>query len=103
MDTSYDPYRFLYDTYGGERKKFHSFIMIARQFTDNFYGNINEETEIFENNFYNGTNELVKIFNQKCVICMENDSIYSFRRYGHMCLCESCYQPEITKCIVCRT
>ena len=39
MDVSYDPYRFLYDTYGGERKKFHSFIMIARQFTDEFYEN----------------------------------------------------------------
>ena len=119
MDVSYDPYRFLYDTCGGERKKFHSFIMIARQFTDDFYGNdeivnadqrsahivnINEEeNEIFENIFYNGTNELVKIFNQKCVICIENDSIYAFRQCGHLCLCENCYNSEITKCIVCRT
>ena len=39
MDVSYDPYRFLYDTCGGERKNFHSFIMIARQFTDEFYEN----------------------------------------------------------------
>ena len=69
MDVSYDPYRFLYDTCGGERKKFHSFIMIARQFTDEFYENeiemnvqdINGEYEII----INGTNELVKIFNQK--------------------------------------
>ena len=47
MDVSYDPYRFLYDTYGGERKKFHSFIMIARQFTDEFYENEEEEDKIF--------------------------------------------------------
>ena len=60
MDVSYDPYRFLYNTCGGERKNFHSFIMIARQFTDEFY-----ENDIFSN----GNNELVKIFNQKCVIC----------------------------------
>ena len=109
MDVSYDPYRFLYDTYGGERKKFHSFIMIARQFTDEFYENDeiemerNEEDEIFENKFYNGTNELVKFFNHKCVICLENNSIYAFRQCGHLCLCESCYNSEITKCIVCRT
>ena len=56
MNLSYDPYRFLYDTYGGERKKFHSFIMIANKFTDEFYENDeiemerNEEDEIFENN-----------------------------------------------------
>ena len=112
MDETYDPYEFLYDSNGGERIKFHSFIMIARQFTDRFYENDeiemerneeDEEDEIFENKFYNGTNELVKIFNQKCVICLENGSIYAFRQCGHLCLCENCYNSEITKCVVCRT
>ena len=116
MDESYEPYEFLYDTNEGERIKFHSFIMIARRYEDSYYERflndenneidqeeIDEEDVIFENKFYNGTNELVKIFNQKCVICIENDSIYAFRQCGHLCLCEVCYNSEITKCVVCRT
>ena len=74
---------FLYDTNEGERIKFHSFILIARRFEDNFYEENNEneieheineedeEDQTFEYKFYNGSNELVKIFNQKCVICLE--------------------------------
>ena len=117
MDESYEPYRFLYDSNEGERIKFHSFSLIAPRFDtneDDVYFNevnnenqidqeIDEEVEIFENKFYNGTNELLKIFNQKCVICLEKDSIYAFRQCGHLCLCEMCYNSEITKCVVCRT
>ena len=120
MDESYEPYRFLYDKNEGERNKFHSFIMIARRFEDNFYERIlngenneneidqeineeDDEDEIFENKFYNGTNEMVKIFNQKCVICLEIDSVYAFRQCGHLFLCEIWYNSEITKCVVCRT
>ena len=49
---------------------------------------------------------MVKIFNQKCVICYEKDSVYSFRQCGHQCTCEVCYQSrgnvDILKCDVCR-
>ena len=48
------------------------------------------------------SNEIVKIFNQKCVICLENDSVYAFRNCGHLCLCENCFDSKITKCVVCR-
>ena len=61
-----------------------------------------EEFNEDEGEIYNGTNEIVKIFNQKCVICLENDSIYAFRNCGHLCLCENCFDSKITKCVVCR-
>ena len=61
-----------------------------------------DENEIYENVFYRGTNEMVKIFNQKCVICLENDSVYAFRNCRHLCLCENCFDSKITKCVVCR-
>ena len=41
--------------------------------------------------YINGNNELVQMFNEKCVICLENDSIYAFRNCGHLTICESCY------------
>ena len=51
--------------------------------------------------------EVVKKFSQKCVICLERDSIYAFRQCGHQCICEQCYQNkgdiDILKCVVCRT
>ena len=56
----------------------------------------------YEEQIFNGTNEMVKIFNQKCVICLENDSVYAFRNCGHLCLCENCFDSNITKCVVCR-
>ena len=58
--------------------------------------------EVDENQIYNGTNEIVKIFNQKCVICLDKDSVYAFRNCGHLCLCENCFDSRITKYIVCR-
>ena len=34
-----------------------------------------KRNQTFKNKFHNGTNALVKIFNQKCVICLEEDSV----------------------------
>ena len=39
----------------------------------------------------------------KNVLYVENDSIYAFRKCGHLCLCQNCYNSGITKCIVCKT
>ena len=61
-----------------------------------------EEDEI---RYYNGTNEVLKIFNQKCIICLENDSDYACSQCGNQSICEHCYQSEgvTLKCVVCRT
>ena len=65
-----------------------------------------EKNDLIEIQYHNGNNEVVKIFNQKCVICYERDSVYSFRQCGHQCICEQCYQNkgdiDILKCVVCR-
>ena len=51
------------------------------------------ETEaLIETNYFNGDNEVVKIFNQKCVISYERYSVNPFRKCGHQCICEQCYQ-----------
>ena len=66
-----------------------------------------ENEDLIETNFYNGNNEVGKIFSQKCVICLEKDSIYAFRQCRHQCICEQCYQNkgdiDMLKCVVCRT
>ena len=64
-----------------------------------------ENIDIDEISFYNGNNELVKIFNEKCCICLENDSCYIFKKCGHRCICNSCYQigVKLPKCNICRT
>ena len=68
---------------------------------------VEEDENLIEPDYCNGNNEVVKIFNQKCVICLERDSIYAFRQCGHQCNCEQCYQNkgenDILKCVVCRT
>ena len=68
---------------------------------------IEEDDDVIETNYCNGNNEVVKIFNQKCVICLERDSVYAFRQCGLQCICEQCYQNrgdfDILKCVVCRT
>ena len=60
-----------------------------------------------ETPYLNGNNEVVKIFNQKCVVCLERDSVYAFRQCGHQCICEQCYENkediDILKCVLCRT
>ena len=66
-----------------------------------------EDENLIETPYLNGNDEVVKIFNQKCVICLERDSIYAFKQCGHQCNCEQCYQNkgdiDILKCFVCRT
>ena len=68
---------------------------------------ISDVEDEVETNYTNGNNDLVKIFNQKCVICLERDSVYEFRQCGHQCICEQCYQKrgviDMLKCVVCRT
>ena len=98
MDESYEPYEFLYNTSTGIELK--SLTLIATRFSDDEFEDLDEDLD--EDVIYNGTNEIVKIFNQKCVICLENDSIYAFRNCGHLWLCENCFDSKITKCVVCR-
>ena len=68
---------------------------------------VEENEDLIETQYFNGNNEVVKIFNQKCVICLEKDSVYAFRQCGHQCICVQCYQSkgdiDIIKCVVCRT
>ena len=65
-----------------------------------------QEENLVETTYLNGDNEVVKIFNEKCVICLERDSIYAFRECGHQCICQQCYENkgdvDILKCVVCR-
>ena len=68
---------------------------------------IEQEENVIETPPYlNGDNEVVKIFNEKCVICLERDSIYAFRECGHQCICQQSYgnkgDIDILKCVVCR-
>ena len=69
--------------------------------------NIQEDFDIHEIEYTHGDNEIVKVFNQKCVICLERESVYIFKQCGHQCKCEQCYQNkgdiDILKCVVCRT
>ena len=65
-----------------------------------------QEENLVETTYLNGNNEVVKIFNEKCVICLDRDSIYAFRECGHQCICQQCYDNkgdiDILKCVVCR-
>ena len=66
-----------------------------------------EDEDLIETKYLNGNNERVKIHNQKCVICLEKESIYAFTQCGHQCICQDCYENkgdiDILKCVVCRT
>ena len=57
-------------------------------------GVVEENEDLIKTIYTNGNNEMVKIFSQKCVICLERDSIYAFRQCGHLCICEQCYQNK---------
>ena len=65
-----------------------------------------QEENLVETTCLNGNNEVVKIFNEKCVICLDRDSIYAFRECGHQCICQQCYENKgdinILKSVVCR-
>jgi len=66
-----------------------------------------EEGVEIELEYTDGDNKVVKIFNQKCVICLERDSEYIFKKCGHQCICQECYHNkgniDILKCVICRT
>ena len=55
-------------------------------------GENEEDEDLIETRYLNGENEVVNIFNQKCVICLERDSVYAFRQCGHQCICQACYE-----------
>ena len=66
-------------------------------------GDENDETLI-----YNGNNELAKNFHEKkCINDLENDSIFAFRNFGHLSICESCYKntdsDNLKKCVICKS
>ena len=65
-----------------------------------------QEENLVETTCLNGNNEVVKIFDEKCVICLDRDSIYAFRECGHQCIFQQCYENKgdinILKCVVCR-
>ena len=68
---------------------------------------VQEDEDLIETQHLNGNNEVIKIFIQKCVVCLERDSVYAFRQCGHQCICKQCYRNrgdiDILKCVVCRT
>ena len=91
-----------------EYSQIHSFDFDIEDYTEEVENDLlAEEDEEVETIYYIGTNEVVNIFNQKCVICYEKDSVYSFRQFGHQCICEQRYQNrggnDILKCVFCRT
>ena len=48
---------------------------------------------------------MVKIFIQKCVISLDNPSVFAIRQCGHQCICEDCWtdsRVQLIKCAVCR-
>ena len=114
-NTSLDPYDYHLQKCGIdffknlERNLIHSFCSGHGEDIENEDDNDDGlvEEDVVETQYFNGKNEVVKIFNQKCVICYERESVYAFRRCGHQCICEQCYQNkgdiDILKCVVCRT
>ena len=81
-----------------EHTQIHSFYLDSEEnaeYEDDVW--VEEDVEIddlIETQYLNGNNEVVKIFNQKCVICLERDSVFAFRQCGHQCISEQCYQKR---------
>ena len=48
---------------------------------------VEEDGDLIETQYLNVNNEMVKNFFQKCVICLERDSDYAFRKSDHQCIC----------------
>ena len=101
--------------YHVERCSINSFKKIEYSIIHTYYPNREDDDDddnddddivIETPEYHNGDNEVVKIFNEKCVICLEQDSIYAFRLCGHQFICQQCNDNEcniiILKCIVCR-
>ena len=68
---------------------------------------VDGDEALIETRYLIGNKEVVKVLNQKCVICLERDSIYASRQCGNQCICQDCFENkgdfDILKCIVCRT
>ena len=56
---------------------------------------VEEGVNIHELEYTDGSNEVVEIFKQKCVLCLERDSDYVFKRCGHQCICEECFKIKV--------
>ena len=95
---SLDPYDFHLEKCGIdsfnqlERSLFHTFWSGHGEVIDDDL--VEEEINIHEIEYTLGDNEIVKVFNQKCVICLELESVYIFKQCGHQCICEQCYQNK---------
>ena len=111
-DYSLDPFDYHVQKCGGDSfKKIESSLIhsywLNREEDDDDDDNVIEQENLIEiPEYLNGDNEVVKIFNEKCVICLEQDSIYAFRLCGHQCICQQCYENkgniDKLKCVVCR-
>ena len=107
---SLDPFDYHVQKCGGNSFKKIEFSLIhsywLNQDEDDDDDVIEQENLIEKPAYLNGDNEIVKIFNEKCVICLECDSIYAFRKCGHQCICQQCYENKgdinILLCVVCR-
>ena len=55
---------------------------------------VDGDENLIETRYVNGNNEVNKFFDQKCVICLETDSVYAFRQCGHQCICQDCYEKK---------
>ena len=96
-----------------ERSLIHTFWPGVGEYIENEDDNSDVEDEDEENEdligteYLNGNNDMVKIFNQKCVFCLERDSVYAYRQCRHQCICEQCYQNkgdvDKLKCVICKT
>ena len=90
-----------------ERSLIHIFWRGVGEDIEDEEDEIEEDEVSIETNYTNGNNVVVKLFNQKCVICLERDSVYAFRQGGRQCICEECYENKdniyILYCVVCRT
>ena len=121
-----NPYDLLYNSNNGDRYKIVNLNLIALRCyddnieIDNFFDYvevvndnnnnliIEYEDEDNEISIYNGNNELNKIFHEKkCIICLENDSVYAFRNCGNLSVCQSCYKntdsDKLKKCVICKS
>ena len=118
-DTSLDPFDYHLETCGRDvfwtRKAYrihgswpdmNCALIIPDEDEDEDEDEDNDNVDIQEEVEYNGDNDVVRIFNQKCVICLERDSEYTFKHCGHQCICDKCYQNkdniDIQKCFLCR-
>ena len=111
-DYSIDPFDYHVEKCGGNSFKkiefslIHSYWLNQDEDDDDDDDVIEQEILIEKPAYLNGDNEIVKFFNEKCVIRLEYDSIYAFRKCGHQCICQQCYENKgdinILTCVVCR-